>query len=87
MNFVSAGVLFAVIWFMCLFVALPLRLKTQSEKGEVVRGTPASAPDDPKLKKKVKWVTLAALIIWAGTVTVIVSDIITIEDLDFFDRY
>lgn len=86
MNIVSAMVLYLVIWFMCLFIALPLRLKSQSEDGHVVPGTPASAPVDPKLKIKVKWVTAAALVIWALVVAVILSGVISIQDLDYFHR-
>ena len=42
MNVVSAIVLFAVIWFMVLFVVLPLRLKTQGDVGERLVGTHAA---------------------------------------------
>ncbi len=87
MNPISAIVLLLVIWFMCLFIALPLRIKSQSEDGEVVPGTPASAPVDPKLKKKFIWVTVAAFAIWVPVCGVIISGVITVEDLDFFNRY
>jgi len=40
----SGFVLFAVFWFMVLFVVLPLRLQTQGENKNVVPGTPSSAP-------------------------------------------
>ena len=43
---VSGLVLFAVIWFIALLVALPIGITTQEEAGEVVPGTPASAPVD-----------------------------------------
>lgn len=84
MTISAALVLFAVIWFMLLFVALPLRLKSQSEDGHVVPGTPASAPTDPMLKKKMKWVTFFALILWAIIYSIIVSGMITVEDFDVF---
>ena len=50
MNVVSALVLFAVIWFVTLLVALPIGLTTQEEAGEVVPGTPASAPVDAMIR-------------------------------------
>ena len=50
MGIMSALVLFAVIWFMVLFVTLPIRLKTQGDVGEIVPGTQAGAPVDPQLK-------------------------------------
>ena len=58
-------VLFAVIWFVALLVALPIGLTTQGEAGEVVPGTPASAPVDAMIRRKLVWVTLATLAIWA----------------------
>ena len=35
MGITSAIVLFAVVWFMTLFIVLPLRLETQGDAGEV----------------------------------------------------
>jgi predicted secreted protein len=86
MNPVAALVLYLVFWFMCLFIILPLRLQSQDEAGDVVPGTPASAPDDPKLKKKFLWVTIVATLVWIPVVAIIVTGVITIEDIDFFDR-
>ena len=50
MTVISALVLFAMIWFVALLVALPIGLTTQGEAGEVVPGTPvlgAGRRDDP----------------------------------------
>lgn len=82
----SAFVLFAVVWFMTLFVVLPLRLTTQGEAGAVVRGTPQSAPSDPQIRKRMVITTVAALLIWGGIVAVIVSGVIGIEDVDILFR-
>ena len=41
MSIFSAIALLAVIWFMTLFVILPLNLTTQDEAGSRVRGTMA----------------------------------------------
>ena len=71
---------------MVLFVVLPLRLETQGEAGEVVPGTHASAPNNPNLKRKVKITTIWATGIWIILVAVIYSEVITVRDLDFFDR-
>jgi predicted secreted protein len=35
---------FCCLWFITLFVVLPFFAKTQDEAGEVVPGTPGSAP-------------------------------------------
>ena len=56
MTITAALVLFAVLWFLILFIALPINLKTQRESGEVIEGTPSSAPENPQIKKKMFWV-------------------------------
>ncbi len=86
MGPVSALVLFAVIWFMVLFIVLPLRLQTQGEAGEVVPGTHASAPADPQLKRKAWLTTLWSLGIWAVIAGTILSGLITVRDIDWFNR-
>ncbi|MEM7439595.1 MAG: DUF1467 family protein [Pseudomonadota bacterium] len=81
----AALVLFAIVWFMVLFIVLPLRLETQGESGEVVKGTPKSAPSSVNLKRKALWVTGISLMIWGILVTVIVSEVVTIDTLDFYN--
>ena len=86
MTITSALVLFAVIWFMVLFILLPLRLTTQAEDGRVLRGTPASAPVDPGMRGKLRLATAIAVVVWAITAGIILSGWITVEDLDVFGR-
>ena len=86
MGVTSAIVLFAVIWFMVFFIVLPLRLTTQGDTGEVVPGTPAGAPADPQLKKKAKITTLWAFGLWVVIAGVLISEIITVRDIDWFNR-
>ena len=87
MNVVSAIVLFAVIWFMVLFVVLPLRLKTQGDVGERLVGTHAGSPATGfSMKRKVRLTTLVALVVWVIISGVIIWGGITVEDIDFFDR-
>ena len=86
MGITSAIVLFAVIWFMVLFVVLPLGLQTQSEAGEVVPGTPGSAPANLDLKRKIKQTSFWAVVIWTIVTGVVLSGLITVRDLDWFNR-
>lgn len=87
MTLTGAIVLFAVIWFIGLLVALPIGLNTQGDLGEVEPGTPASAPDNPNIKKKMRWVTIITFILWLPLVITIHQGWITIEDIDFWGRY
>ncbi len=86
MSIVSALVLYAVIWFLVLFIVLPIRLETQGDRGEVVPGTHAGAPANLQMGKKAKLVTLIAAVIWVLIAGVILSGVITVEDLDWFNR-
>ncbi len=86
MAITSAIVLFAVIWFMTFFVALPIRLKTQGDAGEIVPGTHAGAPAVHNLRKKALITTAVAVVIWAIVVAIILSGAISVRDLDWFNR-
>jgi len=86
MAITSALVLFAVIWFMLLLMALPMRMKSQEDVGEIVPGTPASAPVDPMIGKKMFWVTVVTVALWVPLVAFIVSGVLSIHDIDFYNR-
>ncbi len=87
MNISAAIVLYAVVWFMTLFVILPLRLTTQDEAGNVVPGTPASAPENPRIKRRMIIVTIVATVVWALICAVIVSGVLSLENLGFETSY
>lgn len=86
MGITSAIVLFAVVWFMTLFIVLPLRMETQGDTGEVVPGTHKSAPANVNIGRKARITTYWAVPIWAVLATVILSGTITVRDLDWFER-
>ena len=62
MSIVSALVLLAVVWFMVLFVVLPIRLETQGDVGEKVEGTHAGSPaSNFSMRRKIRLTTLWAV--------------------------
>ncbi|MBW4706263.1 DUF1467 family protein [Roseobacter sp. YSTF-M11] len=86
MGITSALVLFAVIWSMTFLVVLPIRVQTQGDIGKVVPGTHAGAPEVHNLRKKA-WVTTAiSLVLWAIISSIIIFEVITVRDLDWFNR-
>ena len=87
MTITASFVLFAVIWFLTLFIVLPLRLTTQREKGRVLRGTPASAPEDLDMKSKLWLVTGVTVVLWALISATIIFGWITLADIDLFSRF
>ena len=86
MGPVSAIVLFAVIWAMVFFIVLPLRMQSQGDVGDIVPGTHASAPDNLQMKKKFKITTMWSIGLWIVIAGTILSGVVTVRDLDWFDR-
>ncbi len=86
MTITAALVLFAVIWFMLLMMALPIRERSQEDEGVRVPGTPASAPMDPMIGKKMFWVTVVTVVLWLPLVLFILYGPVTMADLDFYGR-
>ena len=79
MSTTLAIALYFVIWWTTLFAVLPIGVRTQGEAGDVVPGTPASAP----VKPRVLWVlgvnTLVATVVFAIVWTVVVLGLVPIE--------
>ena len=86
MTISAAFVLFAVIWFLTLFIMLPLNIKTQNENGTIAQGTPPSAPTNPNVKTKMMWTTVIATLIWLPVCLIIIFELITISDINFYNR-
>lgn len=86
MSVVSGIVLYAVIWFMTFLVALPIRLTTQGEAGDIVPGTHSGAPEQHHLRKKAWITTGVAAVLWAIIAAIILSGWITVQDIDWMNR-
>jgi predicted secreted protein len=82
MGITSGLVLFAVIWFMTFFIALPIRVQTQGDLKDVVPGTHAGAPEHHHLRKKALWTTFAAVILWCIIAGIILSEVISVNDIE-----
>lgn len=81
MALTSAFVLYISLWALVFFVALPIRIKTQGELGEVIPGTPSSAPAQHHLKKKAIITTVVATVIWAIITAVVLSGVLSLTEL------
>jgi predicted secreted protein len=86
MTVTAAIVLFAMIWFVTLLVALPIGVRTQGEVGEVAPGTPSSAPSDAMIGRKLFWTTVVTIALWAPLCALILWGGITMRDLDVWHR-
>lgn len=74
MNIAFALALYFMIWFITLFAVLPFGVHTQAEAGEVVPGTPASAPSIPRLRKVFLINTAVAAVVFLIVWTALGSD-------------
>lgn len=84
MSITAVIVIFSTIWFLALLVTLPIGLTTQGEAGEIVPGTPASAPVDPMIRKKLLWSTYAATALTIPLCVFIIYSGLSIRDLDIW---
>jgi len=83
MSIPSAIVLYCVIWAIVFYMINPLWQTSQSEDGEVVPGTPASAPVDAMLRKKAIVTTAIAAVLFALAYSTIEFGWITLDDVSF----
>jgi len=86
MSVTSAFVLFAVIWFLTFLIVIPFKIKTQGDLGVVVKGTQAGAPEVHNLRRKAIITTGTSLILWLLITLLVLSETVTIEDIDLFGR-
>ena len=61
------------LWVITLFVVLPFFAKTQDEAGDVVPGTPGSAPSKINIGKVFVINTLVAAVAFSGVYAVIAN--------------
>ena len=54
-----------IIWWVSVFLVLPIGVKSQIEAGDIVKGSERGAPINPNLKKKFVWTTIIATIFWS----------------------
>jgi predicted secreted protein len=78
MNWASAVLVYAVIWWIVFFISLPFGVRSPDEAGEeVLPGNAPSAPVRPRLWLKAGITTLVATVLWGVAYYVIVSDLIS----------
>ena len=86
MTITGAVVMFATLWFIVMFLLLPIGHRSQAEAGEVVPGTPEGAPVRPMLLKKGLWALLISAVILAGVWWFLEQGFITRADMLEFNR-
>jgi len=65
MTWISLAAVFFIVWWLMLFVSLPIGLRTQDEEHDVVLGTPSSAPRGPHMLRVIIRTTVLTVIVIA----------------------
>lgn len=86
MGITSGIVLYAMLWFLTLFLVLPFRSRTQGEAGQVVPGTHSSAPEDAQMWKTARLVTIIATVAFVVIAGIILSGVITMDMIEQITR-
>lgn len=79
MSLTFAIAIYFIVWWMTLFAVLPFNVRTQDEAGDVVPGTPESAPAQPGLLRIMVTNTIVASIVFAIVWSIIVYQWIDLD--------
>lgn len=83
MGWMSGIVLYCSIWAVVFFMVLPHGIVSQQEAGDVEPGTPASAPTEAMIGRKMLITSSIATVLFAAVWTVVHFHLITLDDIPF----
>ena len=86
MTITGGLVLFATLFFLVMFLLLPIGHRSQEEAGHVVPGTPAGAPERPMIARKALWAAAIAAVVVGGIWLFLDAGFITRQDMMDFNR-
>lgn len=76
MSILTIFAIYFVVWWLCLFVVLPFKVRNQVDEGEWVQGTERGAPSFLRFWPKLLITTLLAAIVTALLLWGLSSDFI-----------
>ena len=83
MGWMSGIVLYCSIWAAVFFMVLPLGIVTQQESGKIEPGTPASAPTEAMIARKMLITSAIAAVLFAAVWSVVYFHLFTLDDIPF----
>lgn len=86
MNLTGGIVLFASLWFLTLFVVMPIGQQSQADAGDVIPGTHAGAPAGVNWRRKLLWTTGITALLWAVIAYLILGGVVSRADISQLDR-
>lgn len=79
MDWFTGIAVYITMWWVLLFVTLPIGATSQHEAGAVIEGTEPGAPVFANMKKKLLWTSLIAAGVWLLLALVIETGVISLE--------
>ena len=86
MSIAGGLAVYFIIWWLTLFAVLPFGVRTQGESGEVVPGSPESAPAKFAIVRTFAITTVISAIVFAGVYWVLTSGRFTLDDIPFLPK-
>lgn len=84
MNLFSAFVVWLILWWLTLFIILPIGIRGQAEENDIVEGSEPGAPHRVDMKRKFIQTTVLATVLWVLTCGLILSGLVKWEMLGRF---
>ena len=81
MSVSFAIAIYFIIWWTVLFAVLPIGVRTQGEDGNVVPGTPESAPTAPRLLRVVALTTIISALVFGALWALVRYNVIDLNAL------
>ena len=81
MQFLSFFAIFFVVWWLTLFIVLPIGMRSQADEGEVVNGTVASAPAKFRGLRVVILTTLISMVLCGAWVAISAYFNVSLDDI------
>jgi len=87
MNWFSGFVVWLILWWLTLFLILPIGIRGQHEENDVVEGSEPGAPHTLNIKRKFLQTTIVSTVLWLFVVALILSGVVTWDQLgSIFNR-
>jgi predicted secreted protein len=83
MDLVLSIAIYIFIWWIMLFAVLPFGVRTQGEDGNVVPGTPESAPAQQRMLRVFVINTIVSTIVFAIVYVIIAYGLITPDTIPY----
>lgn len=86
MSFTSMLAIYFIVWWLTLFAVLPFGVRTQGEAGEVVPGSPESAPANFAIGRTALITTVVASIVFVGVYLLLTRGWMGLDDIPFLPK-